>query len=112
MKYGYSVNLLPGREPFGPPGGNYGETGPVLRKTVLRKGPGRVEKECYDVSSTAEDTHMRRRRKSKNPTIFVVKAEKAHTGEIKLLDMGLVVLTKGLPWQYIAAVDEITMRIT
>jgi putative RNA 2'-phosphotransferase len=77
-----------------------------MKDTILAQGLKPMTRRYVHLSKTKREAFEVARRKSKIPTIFVVKAREAHKEGMEFYDIGAVVLTEALPAEFIQLAQE------
>jgi putative RNA 2'-phosphotransferase len=106
-RYGHSIDVVPDEAPCQPPDCLYHGTSPAMKQSILTEGIKPESRRFVHLSKTSHEALQVGKRKSKNPMVFTVNAKEAHRQGIRFYDMGLVVLTEGIPAEHIRFSDQI-----
>ncbi len=105
-RYGHSIDVVPREAPCQPPDCLYHGTSPAMKQTIMTEGIKPMRRKFVHLSKTNQEALQVGKRKSKNPIVFTVNAKEAHRQGISFYDMELVVLTEGIPAEFIQFSDQ------
>lgn len=105
-RYGHSIDIELDVGCSPPPDVLYQGTSPPMKDTVLAQGLKPMKRRYVHLSKTKREAFEVARRKSKIPTIFIVKAREAYEEGVEFYDIGAVVLTEALPAEFVRLAQE------
>lgn len=101
-RYGHSFWIDLDLKPFVPPEFLYHGTVPELKEKLKKEGLKPMRREYVHLSRTPEEAIKVGKRRSKDPLVFKILAQKAHEKGIQFFDRGLIVLVKYVPPEFLA----------
>lgn len=101
-RYGHSFWVDLHLKPFVPPEFLYHGTLPELEEKIKKEGLKPMERKYVHLSKTPEEAIKVGRRRSPDPLVFKILAQRAHKKGIQFFDRGLIVLVRYVPPEFLA----------